>query len=187
MVLAKIQEILDNALKMIESANSSDDIIEIKNKFLAKKSELIGMMSLLGKLEGEERKSVGVALNSARNSIQEVLNLKNKEIEEKALEAKLASEKIDISLPSKNIGIGAKNPFYIIQDEMIEIFSSMGYDIASGPEIESDLYNFELLNIQKIILQEICKILSISMKILYLELILLQFKHVQCKQQEENQ
>ena len=146
MVLDKINEILNNALDLISNAQTSADIIEIRNKFLAKKSELTSLMSTLGNVDKEERKQIGEALNKAKTSIVDALNIKAKNIEEKELQEKLENEKIDISLPSKSNGLGAKNPFYIVQDEMIEIFTSMGYDIASGPEIESDLFNFELLS-----------------------------------------
>jgi phenylalanyl-tRNA synthetase alpha chain len=79
------------------------------------------------------------------NAIEEKMNA----LKAKILEEKLKRETIDISLPGRESTVGARNPFYIVQDEMKEIFLGMGFDVADGPEIESDLFNFELLNIPK--------------------------------------
>ena len=145
----KVKEIVDRALKEIEEADKGEVINNIRNNYLAKKSELMGMMSILGQMSPEERKDFGKLINDAKNAIAEAINKKQQEIAEKELAKQLEKEKIDISLPGKRNELGGKNPFYIIQDEMIEIFTGMGFKVASGPEVESDLFNFELLNIPK--------------------------------------
>ena len=145
----KVKEIVDRALKEIEEADKGEVINNIRNNYLAKKSELMGMMSMLGQMSPEERKDFGKLINDAKNAIAEAINKKQQEIAEKELAKQLEKEKIDISLPGKRNELGGKNPFYIIQDEMIEIFTGMGFKVASGPEVESDLFNFELLNIPK--------------------------------------
>ena len=145
----KVKEIVDRALKEIEEADKGEVINNIRNNYLAKKSELMGMMSMLGQMSPEERKDFGKLINDAKNAIAEAINQKQQEIAEKELAKQLEKEKIDISLPGKRVELGGKNPFYIVQDELVEIFTGMGFSVASGPEVESDLFNFELLNIPK--------------------------------------
>ena len=145
----KVKEIVDRALKEIAEADKGETINNIRNSYLAKKSELMGMMSMLGQMSPEERKDFGKLINDAKNAIAEAINQKQQEIAEKELAKQLEKEKIDISLPGKRVELGGKNPFYIVQDELVEIFTGMGFSVASGPEVESDLFNFELLNIPK--------------------------------------
>ena len=149
MALTRLKEILDDALGKIKEAKTSEHIAAIRNAFLSKKSELMSMFSLLGKLDPEERKEAGKQINDTKVAITEALEAKEKEISEKELKEKLMSEEIDISLPGRNYSIGGKNPFHIIRDEMTDIFLGMGFEVKDGPEVETDLYNFELLNIPK--------------------------------------
>ena len=145
----KVKEIVDRALAEIKEADKGEAINNIRNNYLAKKSELMGMMSMLGQMSPEERKDFGKLINDAKNAISEAINKKQQEIAEKELAKQLEKEKIDISLPGKRVELGGKNPFYIVIDELTEIFTGMGFTVASGPEVESDLFNFELLNIPK--------------------------------------
>ena len=145
----KVNEIVDHALDEIEKADKGDVINNIRNNYLAKKSELMGMMSKLGQMSPEERKDFGKLINDAKNRISEALAKKQQEIADKELAKQLEKETIDVSLPGRKVELGGKNPFYIVQDELIEIFTGMGFSVASGPEVESDLFNFELLNIPK--------------------------------------
>ncbi len=145
----KVNEIVDHALDEIEKADKGDIINNIRNNYLAKKSELMGMMSKLGQMSPEERKDFGKLINDAKNRISEALAKKQQEIADKELAKQLEKETIDVSLPGRKVELGGKNPFYIVQDELIEIFTGMGFSVASGPEVESDLFNFELLNIPK--------------------------------------
>ena len=149
MALDRLKEILSDALEKIKNAKTSEHIANIRNAFLSKKSELMSMFSMLGKLSPEERKDAGKLINDTKVSITEALEAKQKEIEERELKEKLMSEEIDISLPGRDFSIGGKNPFHIIKDEMTEIFLGMGFEVKDGPEVETDLYNFELLNIPK--------------------------------------
>ena len=145
----RINEIVNEALNFISQASTSDDVQNIRNQFLSKKSELMSLMSTLGNLSPEERKTVGQELNLAKGKIAEALDAKQKEIAKKELDEKLKKEEIDISLPGNTYQVGGRNPFHIIIDEMTEIFTGMGFEVADGPEVEDDLHNFELLNIPK--------------------------------------
>ena len=145
----KLQNILNEAIEGIKSASNIDDINELRNRYLGKKSELSSMGSVIATLPVEEKKTFGQEMNEVKTTISKAIEEKMAEIKEKLLEEKLQKETIDISLPGRESTIGARNPFYIVKDEMIDIFLGMGFEVADGPEIESDLYNFELLNIPK--------------------------------------
>lgn len=149
MAFDRLKEILNDALNMIKDVTTSEGINNVKNSFLSKKSELMSMFSTLGGLSPEERKEAGKLINDTKAEISIALNEKEEEISKKELEEKLMKETIDISLPSRNYNVGGKNPFYIIKDEMEEIFVGMGFEVKDGPEVETDLFNFELLNIPK--------------------------------------
>ena len=145
----KLLLLKEKALRETEAANSSDELNNVRNTYLSKKSELSTLTSQIGQLPPEDRKAFGAAITEVRvaitNAIEEkMVLLKNKELDEK-----LAKETIDISLPGRANSLGARNPFHIIIDEITEIFLGMGFDVADGPEVEIDHYNFELLNIPK--------------------------------------
>ena len=143
----KLDEILLEAKEHLKKEVNNEQLQDIRNRYLSKKSELMSFMSLLGNLSPEEKKSLGQKFNMVRNEITELINNKQKELSEKELAKKLESEKIDISLPGNGKLPGGKNPFHVVKDEITEIFLGMGFEVADGPEVEQDLYNFELLNI----------------------------------------
>ncbi|MBR0439358.1 MAG: phenylalanine--tRNA ligase subunit alpha [Bacilli bacterium] len=145
----KLKSIVSEALEGIKKALKLDEINELRNRFLGKKSELSSLGGLIATLPVEEKKTFGIEMNEAKQLISQAFEEKLNALKQKALEEKLKKETIDISLPSREVSLGARNPFYIVQDEMKEIFIGMGFDVADGPEIETDLYNFELLNIPK--------------------------------------
>ena len=145
----KLLKLKQDALQEIEAAETSDALNNVRNTYLSKKSELSSLTSQIGSLPPEERKAFGAALTEVRVAITTAIEEKMTYLKNKELEEKLEKEKIDISLPGANYEVGARNPFYIIQDEVIEIFLGLGFEVADGPEVETDLYNFELLNIPK--------------------------------------
>ncbi len=140
-------ELAEKIKSLISNSKTIENIVEIKNKYLSKKGEF---SLLMGKIrEAEDKKAFGEAFNNAKNKIDEVLNAKMKEFEAKKLEAQLKKEEIDITLPGNNIKRGIENPFYKVRKEIEDIFISMGYTVATGPEVDYDKYVFELLNIPK--------------------------------------
>lgn len=145
--MEKLDEILRSALLEINEADRSELLNEIRIKYLAKKSVLMSLMSSLANMSIEEKKGLGKKLNIVKNEISLRLDEKIKKLQEEELLNKIKSESIDISLPGRTYSLGGKNPFRVVVDEMSDIFSNMGFKIASGPEVETDLYNFELLNI----------------------------------------
>ena len=138
-----------SALQEIEAADSSDALNAVRNTYLSKKSELSNLTSQIGQLPPEQRKDFGAAITEVRVAITSAIEEKMALLKNKELDEKLSKETIDISLPGKSFNVGGRNPFYVIRDEMIQIFLGMGFEVADGPEVETDLYNFELLNIPR--------------------------------------
>jgi phenylalanyl-tRNA synthetase alpha chain len=145
----RVESIKATALKEIEQAASSDELLRIRNLYLAKKSELTGLMGLMKSLPNEEKASFGKAINDAKGAIAEAYEKKNTSMEKAALADKLSKETIDLSLPGETHKVGRVNPYYEIIDEMTEIFVGMGFEVKEGRDIETDHYNFELLNVPK--------------------------------------
>ena len=142
-----INEIYQSAMDEIEHVSLSEALQELKIKYLAKKSVLMSLLSTLGSLPPEERKEMGQKLNEIKAKIAEAISLKENELKKEELKKRLESETIDITLPSKRVELGGQNPFYVVKDEITDIFLNMGFEVADGPEVETDLFNFELLNI----------------------------------------
>ncbi len=145
----KLLLLKEKALKETEAANSSEELNNVRNTYLSKKSELSTLTSQIGQLPPEDRKAFGAAITEVRVAITNAIEEKMALLKNKELDEKLAKETIDISLPGRANCLGARNPFHIIIDEITEIFLGMGFDVADGPEVEIDHYNFELLNIPK--------------------------------------
>lgn len=149
MTINKLNSIKEQALIDIENANSLDEINVVRNNYLSKKSVLMSMMSLLASMPVEEKKTFGQAMNQVKTLLMNKIEEKTTYLEDIALKQKLEKEQIDISLPGRHFMPGSRNPFHIIKDEMTEIFLGMGFEVKEGPEVETDEYNFELLNIPK--------------------------------------
>ncbi len=148
-MIDNIQAILEKGLKAIELAQDLNQLQDVKNQYLAKKSELMGVFSQLKDLDPEKKKQVGQWINAARDQLTLALENKQKMLETLVMQAKLKEEVIDITQPASEAYQGSVNPFYLIEQTITDIFVSMGYQVAEGPEVESDHYNFELLNIPK--------------------------------------
>lgn len=148
-MLEKLNEIYKKALVDIEECNGIEGLQNVRNTYLSKKSELMSFMSHMKDLVGEERIKFGQAINSIKNDITNKIETKRKDLEEKRLQEQLEKEVIDFTLPSVEVAKGSKHPFQLIVDEVNKIFIGMGYDVAEGPEVELDLFNFELLNVPK--------------------------------------
>ena len=146
-IFDKVKELRDKILKEAEEVNDEASLKSFQETHLSKKSALSQLMGEIKSLVGEEKTKFGQAMNDARNAVVQAFQAKQKEIQEKTLALKLEREKIDITLPSYNYKVGGINPFYLVQDEIIDIFVSMGYEVKEGPDVETDYYNFERMNI----------------------------------------
>lgn len=148
-MIEKLENIKTNALDEISKCETEQELNNIKSKYMGKKSEFNDVMSEMRNLSNEEKREVGSKSNEIRNEITVALDEKLTFIKDKALNEKLEKDKIDLTLPSKKRKIGTKHPISIVIEEIEDLFSSMGYDVVEGPEVECDKYAFEMLNLPK--------------------------------------
>lgn len=144
--LEKIKRI---AVEAIDAADNLDFLNQLRIRFLGKKGEITGVLKEMGKLSAEERPIIGAVANQVKNKIANLIESKTIELESAAKFARLQEEKIDLTLPGEKIGCGKIHPLTAIYSEVKNIFIGMGFDIAEGPEIEMDYYNFEALNMPR--------------------------------------
>lgn len=142
----KIEEIRKSAKEKLVEIQNLQELQDLKVKYLGKKGELTSILKGLGSLSAEERPKVGSMVNELRDEIEKSVQEVESSIKAKLLEQKLEKEKIDVTMPSKNVNLGTKHPITQIIDEVKEIFLGMGYSIADGPEVETTHYNFDQLN-----------------------------------------
>ena len=133
----------------VEAASSNADLEALRVKYLGKKGEVTAILKQMGKLSAEERPVVGQLANEVRQAIEAQLEEKVSQIKAAELQARLVSETLDVTMPGEKVALGHKHPLSIVLDEVKEIFLGMGFEVATGPEVEWDYYNFEALNIPK--------------------------------------
>ena len=145
----QIEQIRQAAAAALDSAQDAQQLEDVRIRFLGKKGELTAILKQMGSLSAEERPVIGQLANEVREDINGRIAAKGAEIKKAQLEKRLLGEKIDVTMPGVQPLIGHKHPLSIVLDEIKEIFMGMGFDIAEGPEVEYDYYNFEALNIPK--------------------------------------
>ena len=143
----KLLKLQSDALEKLSSVTDEEKLEAFRQEFLGKKGQLTSVLRGMGQLTAEERPQIGQIANEVRNLLETTLQAKRQELENLKLQLKLASEKIDVTIPAKKIEIGKRHPLDQIETELCEIFRSMGFDIVEGPEVEYDVYNFQKLNI----------------------------------------
>jgi phenylalanyl-tRNA synthetase alpha chain len=116
-------------------------------QFLGKKGEITSLMKNLGNVAPEDRPKIGAVINEAKDQVQNALNARKDELENSALNARLASEKVDVTLPGRAVQEGGLHPVTRTLERIETIFRNAGYQVAEGPEVEDDFHNFEALNI----------------------------------------
>lgn len=145
----KLEEISKLTKEKVEQITTSQELKELKAKVLGKKSELTEILRGMGQIAAEQRPVVGELVNKVRTEIEEMIDSKEKEFEEAELKRKLEAEKIDITLPATRTKRGSIHPLNRIIEDVEDLFVSMGYDVITGPELETDEYCFERLNLPK--------------------------------------
>lgn len=146
---AELENIKVEATKALKSAENVNDLNTLRVKFLGKKGELTQVLKGMGKLSNEERPVIGQLANEIRDELNKILDTQAKHLKQLELNAKIAKETIDVTLPGKSLAIGTKHPITTVIEEIKQIFIGLGFEIAEGPEIETDYYNFEALNLPK--------------------------------------
>lgn len=145
----QINKIKENSIQEINNANDLRQLNDLRVKYLGKKGELTAVLRGMGALSAEERPIIGSLVNTVRDELEKLIEEKEKYLKEVELNEKLKSEVIDVTLPSKKIIRGSKHPINRVIEELEDLFVSMGYDVVSGPELETDEYCFERLNLPK--------------------------------------
>ena len=143
----KLKKIREEALRRLSEAGSAEAINEIRLAYLGKKGQLTEVLKGMREVAPEDRPKVGGWVNDTRKIIEDKLAEVQAAVQEKALEARLEAETIDVTVPAKAAAIGHRHPNTIALEELERVFIGMGYEVVEGPEIEYDYYNFEALNI----------------------------------------
>ena len=148
-MIDELKKIKNEVLDEIKNTNEEKELNELRTKYLGKKGKVSLMTKQMGTLSNDEKKEFGKALNETKNETTNTLAKAIKSAKEKALNERLEKEKIDVTLPGVNVSDGGMHPLMKVIEEVEDLFISMGFDVASGPEMEEDLYNFEKLNLPK--------------------------------------
>jgi len=143
----RLNQLKKDALAALKAAKSAKDLQEVQNKFFGKKGELTLISKELGKAKPEDRPKLGQLINATKSELNLEFDKKQSQIQKSELNATLENEWIDITAPGIRRNIGHIHPLSQVQREVEEIFSSMGFAIKDGPEVESEYFNFEGLNI----------------------------------------
>lgn len=145
----RLEALKEEAALVIGGAQSLDELRETKVKYLGKKGELTGVLRGMGSLLPEERPVIGSLANDIRGYLDQMIAEKEEQLAEAALAEQLKKEVIDVTLPGIKPETGTLHPLQSIIEQVEDIFVGMGFEVAEGPEVETDQYNFEMLNLPK--------------------------------------
>jgi len=145
----QIEAIAREAMEKLENVQDMKSLEEIRVLFLGKKGKLTGILKGMGALSAEERPVIGQLVNEVRKQLEDSITTNKNRLLQKEREERIAKETIDVTMPGTLLSRGRKHPLTQVLDEIKEVFIGMGYEIAEGPEVELDYYNFEALNIPK--------------------------------------
>jgi len=145
--IENLDTIVQDAISTLAAITVAADLENAKAKWLGKTGEISLLMKTLGTLSAEERPAAGARINVAKQQIEDALNVRRDAIKAQALEAQLAQEALDVTLPGRGLGVGGLHPVTRTLSRIEALFHSIGFEVADGPEIETDFYNFTALNI----------------------------------------
>ena len=144
--MSSINELHSRALADIEASESLQQLDELRVRYLGKKGEVTAQLKSLGSMEPEQRKAFGQQVNAVRDALNQAILERRGSLEAQALEVRLMREKVDVTLPGRGESRGGLHPVTMAMERAIGIFNKLGFDVAKGPEVEDDHYNFEALN-----------------------------------------
>ncbi|MDQ0161120.1 phenylalanine--tRNA ligase subunit alpha [Bacillus alveayuensis] len=145
----QLWKLRDEALERIQKAADLKMLNDVRVSYLGKKGPITEVLRGMGKLSKEERPKIGALANEVREVIAAEIAKKQEKLEQEEVEKKLAAETIDVTLPGRPVHIGNPHPITSVIEEIENLFLGMGYEVAEGPEVETDYYNFEALNLPK--------------------------------------
>ena len=145
----QIEEIRVKSKEEINNVTNLRELDDVRVKYLGKKGELTGVLRGMGALSPEERPVIGSLVNTVRDELDNLIKQREEEFKQEELKEKLEKERIDVTFPGTKVKRGSKHPLNRIIEEVEDLFVSMGYDVVEGPELETDEYCFERLNLPK--------------------------------------
>jgi len=145
--MENLDSLISDALQAIEQARDINGLEQLRVQYLGKKGSLTEQLKGLGKLDAEERPKAGAAINAAKVKVQEALESRKSILQVEAIASKQLSEAVDVTLPGRQQSVGGLHPVTRTLQRIENIFTSVGFDVVQGPEIEDDYHNFEALNI----------------------------------------
>ena len=145
----KISHLRGEFTSKLKEVSTTEELEKLRVKFIGRKGKVTQLLKEIPNLPPEERKEFGRACNALKAEIEQAIKEKLKELKEREKRERLEKERIDVTLPGRRRGLGALHPVTKTLKEIVKIFTSMGFTVAEGPEIETDFYNFEALNIPK--------------------------------------
>jgi phenylalanyl-tRNA synthetase alpha chain len=144
--MEKLDNIVQEALALFAGVDDPAELEQVKARFLGKSGALTELQKSLGRMPAEERPAMGVKFNAAKEKLETALSARRDAMQRRKIEAQLAQEALDVSLPGRGSGCGGVHPVTRTLERIEELFHSLGFAVATGPEIESDFYNFTALN-----------------------------------------
>ncbi len=145
----QLAELLGQGRAALLAADSLEGLQEARVGLLGKKGSMTAIMKGMGRLSAEERPVIGALANTVKVELEDLFEERSKAVREQELQQRLSSERIDVTLPGRTAARGSKHPITLVTEEITEIFSSLGFGVEEGPEVERDFYNFESLNMPK--------------------------------------
>ena len=145
----QLQKIQEEATAQLATISDKAGLEALRLKFLGKKGELTLLLRSMGQLPAEERPKAGQMINAVRETLTAQMDALDTRIKAMEQEKKLQREAIDVTEPRKHTPLGAMHPISIVQNQLLDVFTGMGFDVVEGPEVEFDMFNFELMNIPK--------------------------------------
>ncbi|MDW6052815.1 phenylalanine--tRNA ligase subunit alpha [Bacillus paralicheniformis] len=145
----ELKRLEKEAVEKVEAAGSLKEVNDVRVAYLGKKGPITEVLRGMGKLSAEERPKMGALANEVREKIAAAIAEKNARLEEEEVKRKLKEQTIDVTLPGSPVKTGERHPLTIVIEEIEDLFISMGYSVEEGPEVETDYYNFEALNLPK--------------------------------------
>ncbi|PLX72101.1 MAG: phenylalanine--tRNA ligase subunit alpha [Desulfuromonas sp.] len=145
----RLEDLLASGRESISAAGYESELQDVRVRLLGKKGELTAIMKGMGQLTAEERPVIGALANKVKEEIESLIADRQSVLKEAAIEGRLQSETIDVTLPGRRVKSGSKHPITLVTEEVTAIFASLGFGVEEGPEVEKDFYNFEALNIPK--------------------------------------
>lgn len=146
-MLARLEQLFQNAKTRLGAAEDLEDLNQLRVKMLGRKGEITLLLRGLKDLQAEERARVGKRANEIKAQLEGLIQERAEELQQSQLEKRLKEETIDVTLPGVPLPRGSKHPLTRINEEILQIFTGMGFSVAEGPEVELDYYNFEALNL----------------------------------------